>query len=38
MMNLHDPGLLQTSDFLTGFANDKYTSAVSNTSVGLVTV
>ena len=31
-MNLHDPGFLQTSGFSTGFANDKYTSAVSSAS------
>jgi len=37
-MNFYHPGYLQTSDFSTGFANDKYTSAVSNASVGLVTI
>jgi len=34
VMNLHDPGFLQTSGFSTSFANDKYTSAVPNASVG----
>ena len=38
VMNLHDPGFLKTSGFSTGFANDKYTSAVSNASVGLATI
>jgi len=37
-MNLHDPGFLQTSGFSTGFANDKYTSAVSSASVDLATL
>jgi len=27
-MNMHNPGLLWTSGFSTGFANDKHTSAV----------
>ena len=31
-------GFLQTSSFRTGFANDRYTSAVSSASVGLATV
>ena len=38
VLYLHDPGFLQTSGFSTGFANDKYTSAVSNASVGLATI
>jgi len=35
-MNLHDPGFLHTSGFSTGFANDKYTSAVPSASVDLL--
>ena len=38
VMNLHDPGFLQTSGFSTGFANDKYTRIVSSASVGLATI
>ena len=38
VMNLHDPGFLQTSGFSTGFANDKYTSAVFSASVGFATI
>ena len=36
VMNLHDPGFLQTLGFSTEFA--KYTGAVSSASVDLVTM
>jgi len=37
-MKVHEPGFLLTSGFSTGFAKDKYTSAVSSASVVLATI